>query len=223
MITKLFKARYFLNSDYFAARAGHNSSYVWKSLCSVKDVVWNSFKWSIETGTSISVWDPTWISSNYSIPQPSHMNPVLADVKVSDLFIPNSKQWHMENIYILFDGISAQHICNPLCSLRFSRINQIGGSKNMEITQFAMHTEISWLEVIMSSNTALTVNGIKSYGALLGCLPSRVCQDSRGFNCTVQCPFCDKQIDSLHVTTRFSLGLFYLLLMCLYVLNFLLV
>jgi len=112
LITKLLKVRYFPNSDYFAARASHNPSYVWKSLCSVKDVVWNGFKWSIGTWTSISVWDSTWISKNYSIPQPSHMNLTLADVKVSNLFIPNSKQWHMENIYILFDDISSQYICN---------------------------------------------------------------------------------------------------------------
>ena len=112
LITKLFKAKYFLNSDYFTARVGHNPSYVWKSLWSVKDVVRNGFKWSIGTGTRISVWDPSWISNNYSIPQPPLMNPALADVKVSDLFRPNSKQWHMENIYILFDNILAQHICN---------------------------------------------------------------------------------------------------------------
>jgi len=56
-ITRLLKAKYFPQSDYFRASIGHNPSYVWCSIWSAKDVIRRGFQWSIGTGEHIPVWD----------------------------------------------------------------------------------------------------------------------------------------------------------------------
>jgi len=38
------------------------------------------------------------------------MNSAMANPRVADLLIPNTKNWHMENICLLFDNVSAYHI-----------------------------------------------------------------------------------------------------------------
>jgi len=57
LITRLLKAKYFSRSDHFGASIGHNPSYVWCSIWSVKDVIRRGFHWSIGTGEHIPVWD----------------------------------------------------------------------------------------------------------------------------------------------------------------------
>jgi len=61
--TRLFKAKYFLRNDYFGASIGHNPSYVWRSIWSVKDVIRRGFQWSIGTGELIPVWNHPWLSN----------------------------------------------------------------------------------------------------------------------------------------------------------------
>jgi hypothetical protein len=111
LITRLFKARYFSNTDYLATSPSHNPSFVWRSLYNVKDVIRSGFKWSIWGDANIYVWDQSWICNNHVILRPVNMNPVMAAMKVSNLLHPNLKEWHTENIYILFDNNSANHIC----------------------------------------------------------------------------------------------------------------
>jgi len=212
LITRLFKARYFPNSDYFAASSGHNPSYVWRSLWNVKHVVRNGLKWSIGTGTNISVWDPSWICNNYNIPQPHLMNQAMADLKVSNLLVLNYKQWHTENIYLLFDNVSANIFPGHRILHRYSRIDQHGSSKKMGSIQSATFIETSRVEAILFRSTTLRDGGIRfgdaNYPPCIknfvwcvarGCLPSRVRLQTRGVNCTTQCPFCDSQEDNLHV------------------------
>jgi hypothetical protein len=49
LITKLFKAKYFPNSDFFGSSIGHNPSYVWRSIWSAKIIVQEGCKWNIGT------------------------------------------------------------------------------------------------------------------------------------------------------------------------------
>lgn len=47
LITRLFKAKYFPNCDFFESSIGHNSYYVCRSIWSSKFVVGGGYKWSI--------------------------------------------------------------------------------------------------------------------------------------------------------------------------------
>ena len=61
LVTRLLKAKYFPQGDYFGAGIGHNPSYVWRSIWSVKDVIRRGLHWCIGTGERIPVCDHPWL------------------------------------------------------------------------------------------------------------------------------------------------------------------
>nr|ABN08570.1 WW/Rsp5/WWP [Medicago truncatula] len=133
MITRLFKARYFPTSDYFAARSGHNPSYVWRSIWSVKSVLQNGFRWSIGTGTNILVWDPFWIQNGYSIPPPLEMNHAMANLKVADLLQLHTNNGTRRTLAFCLTKIQCAFLLVYVCSFFFlTKINDIHSFKLIE-------------------------------------------------------------------------------------------
>lgn len=59
-----------------------------------------------------------WSVKSHTIPQPTPMTPIMANLKVADFLQPHTKQWHYENTGILFGSMSAHQICRtPLLHL----------------------------------------------------------------------------------------------------------
>jgi hypothetical protein len=48
-------------------------------------------KWSIGTGTPIPLWDRNWLYDGSSIDKPTHLDPFLNNLTVSDCLLLNSK------------------------------------------------------------------------------------------------------------------------------------
>jgi hypothetical protein len=105
----------------------------------VKVVIQNGFKWSISSGTIILIWDPNWIRNEYVIPQPTVMNPAMDNPLVADLFISNTKNWHMENISLLFDDVLAYHISSTplLASVQHDRFDWKFEKNGVDLTNIA--------------------------------------------------------------------------------------
>ena len=135
----------------------------------------------------------------------------MADLKVSDLLVPNYKQWHTENIYLLFDNVSAQHICRtPLfVSVQQDRPTWKLKKNGIYLVRNAYRNIMGRSNIVQEHDIAGRWNqvwrcklppSIKNFvwRVARGCLPSKVRLQTRGVNCTTQCPFCDGQEDSLH-------------------------
>jgi len=63
LVSRLFKTRYFPNSNFFGAKIVTSLGYVWRNILSVKDVVKRGARWSIDTGNSIPLMDQPWLAS----------------------------------------------------------------------------------------------------------------------------------------------------------------
>lgn len=117
LITKLLKAKYYPQSDYFDASIGHNPSYVWRGLWTVRESVKRGMKWSIGTGDNISVWQQPWLPDQTCLTPTTELQEMWADLKVAHLFKPHSKQWNIDFIHYVFDPGTAQKIlATPLLS-----------------------------------------------------------------------------------------------------------
>jgi len=53
----LLNDKYFPQGDYFGVGICHSPSYVWRSIWSVKDVIWWGLHWIIGTEEQIPIWD----------------------------------------------------------------------------------------------------------------------------------------------------------------------
>ncbi|XP_058758252.1 uncharacterized protein LOC131631477 [Vicia villosa] len=112
LVSCLYKARYFPNCDFLKSEIGHNPSYVWRSIWSAKFMVRGGYKWSIGTGECISVWDQNWLYDSSVVSNLWPDNPMVENLKVSDLINPTGKHWKLNLIYPLVGGEVAQKIVN---------------------------------------------------------------------------------------------------------------
>jgi hypothetical protein len=55
LVAKIYKARYFPNSSFFDSKLGHNPSYAWRGIWKARYILMNGCRWTIGTGSSISV------------------------------------------------------------------------------------------------------------------------------------------------------------------------
>lgn len=84
LVSPLFKAGYFPNSDFIGSNIGHNSSYVWKSVFSAKIVVKQGARWWIGSSDNIPFLGAPWLKDHMSL---STTNPIfepLMQVKSCD-------------------------------------------------------------------------------------------------------------------------------------------
>jgi hypothetical protein len=112
LITRLLKAKYFPQSDYFGASIGYNPSYVWRSIWSAKDMIRRGFQWSIGTGEHIPIWDHPWLNNATRILPSTHHHLGWSSITVSNLLVTPQKQWNMELINASFDNATARNIFN---------------------------------------------------------------------------------------------------------------
>ncbi|CAK8542606.1 unnamed protein product [Lathyrus sativus] len=115
-VSRLYKARYFPNSDFLDSVLGHNPSYVWRSIWSSKFVVRGSYKWSIGSSESISIWNQNWLHDRTSLTNPWSHIPDVSNMKVVDLISNHGKQWNSDLIVPLVGEEVANKILNTALS-----------------------------------------------------------------------------------------------------------
>ncbi|XP_058779420.1 uncharacterized protein LOC131653326 [Vicia villosa] len=115
LVTRLYKAKYYPNCDFLDSSIGHNPSYVWRSIWSLKFMVQGGYKWSVGSGESIPAWGQIWLHDSTSLMNPWPNNPMISRLKFSDLMQPNVKQWSTNLIYSLVgEGIAEIVLNTPL-------------------------------------------------------------------------------------------------------------
>ena len=67
LFSKVFKGRYFGNTDPLDHPKSYPSSYGWQSICSARSLVKNGLIKRVETWQSISIWNDPWVPA----PRPS--------------------------------------------------------------------------------------------------------------------------------------------------------
>jgi len=75
LVTRLFKACYFPNSDFTGSMLGSNLSYVWKSIFTTKMVVKKGARWRIGTSANIPLFGALCLTNGMAI---ADDNPILA-------------------------------------------------------------------------------------------------------------------------------------------------
>ena len=76
---------------------GHNPSFVWQSLLSVRDVIVAGSKWKIGDGECIGVTTHKWLSHG-----PIFNGEPDPELKVSDLIDVDTRQWDRGEVHALF-------------------------------------------------------------------------------------------------------------------------
>ncbi|KAA3453822.1 Ribonuclease H-like superfamily protein [Gossypium australe] len=102
-------AKYFLNDQFLNSRLGNSSSYTWKSIWAVKDVLTKGLCWRVGTGINISINDDAWVPDAINFRLSSVVNS-MRDLKVNALIDNTERIWKMELIKNTFSEEDAGKI-----------------------------------------------------------------------------------------------------------------
>ncbi|KAA3466908.1 reverse transcriptase [Gossypium australe] len=90
LVARLFKAKYFSDSDFRNSSLGNSSSYVWCSIWATKDTLEKGLIWKVGTSTNILIFEDSWI--------PNYVNLINCNDKVAELINNNERDWNRELI-----------------------------------------------------------------------------------------------------------------------------
>ncbi|KAA3471107.1 reverse transcriptase [Gossypium australe] len=109
LVTRVFKAKYFLDSNFRNSHLGRSSSYVWHNIWATKDTLEKGLIWKVGTGKNISVFEDTWIPNYDNVRLTSGVGN-LQFVKVTELINSNEREWNRELIGNTFPEAEAELI-----------------------------------------------------------------------------------------------------------------
>jgi hypothetical protein len=106
LVARIFKARYFPSDTYLTAQLGHNPSYVWRNILRARFIVRGGARWSIGSGSSISILNDHWLSNGECID-----GSIIGAHFVQNVTI-NNKSWNEEVVRQVFSVDLAAKILN---------------------------------------------------------------------------------------------------------------
>jgi hypothetical protein len=106
LTSKINKARYFPQSDFFDAKVGHNPSVVWKSIRNSRFILGVGTRWRIGSGTDISHLNENRLFHASALSVQDTKETLAANLSVAEIIMPNEKNWNLPLISFLFEPSS---------------------------------------------------------------------------------------------------------------------
>lgn len=57
LVSRVYKTKYFADSNIFHSNLGHNSNFVWRSLLETKQLLLDDMRWRVGDGSNIQILD----------------------------------------------------------------------------------------------------------------------------------------------------------------------
>jgi len=95
LISRMYKAKYFLRCNFLDSTLGHNPSFVWRSICNSKFILRAGSRWRIGDGSSIPVWNNNWLLDNIIITPLVNDGSPLAYLRVKECLLQDLKAWNV--------------------------------------------------------------------------------------------------------------------------------
>ncbi|XP_019190788.1 PREDICTED: uncharacterized protein LOC109185263 [Ipomoea nil] len=110
LVARIFKARYYPNTDFLNASVGNNPSFPWRSIMAAQGLINRNVRRRIGNGDSTLVWGHPWLMRG-SEPRILSKKPAhLGEVKVSGLIDPTSATWDTPLLNELFSAVEVEQI-----------------------------------------------------------------------------------------------------------------
>ena len=102
-MTRIFKARYFLNTSFLKANLGSNPSFVWHNILSSQNLIRLGGRWRIENGCNVRIWSDPWLFNELNPYVKSPMCNGLENAHVDSLRKSDSNLWKEDILKDLFN------------------------------------------------------------------------------------------------------------------------
>jgi len=102
LTSRILKAKYYPTSSFLEAQVGSRASFIWRSICTARELLSHGLLWRVGNGQSINVWTDRWIPRpiTYSIQSPLRI--LGQQAVVEDLIDQRQGSWKSDLIHEVF-------------------------------------------------------------------------------------------------------------------------
>ena len=118
LCARTLKARYFPNASILDVSLCPNPSFIWCSVSSAKDIIFDRLRKRIDNGENTSVISDPWLLDEANPFLTTAIPTELKDIPVSSLMVPGKLQWDKDTIKDIFNFRGASTILNIPLSIR---------------------------------------------------------------------------------------------------------
>ena len=112
LITRVFKAKYFLHGEFLEANIGYRPSYAWHSIALARETLKLGLCWHIGDDQSVRIHSDPWVPLSGSFQVFSARDCLDPNERISILISEESYMWNREVIHSLFSDWDAKLICS---------------------------------------------------------------------------------------------------------------
>ncbi|PWA74859.1 hypothetical protein CTI12_AA246610 [Artemisia annua] len=96
---RILKTRYYPRGSFLDARIGYRPSFVWRSLCTARDIIRKGKRWNIGNGMKVRIWEDYWLEGFRTL----DYRPENSDYRVvNDLLEGDTNAWNHTLLLQLF-------------------------------------------------------------------------------------------------------------------------
>jgi len=209
IVARIYKARYFSNTDFLGARLGHNQSNIWRSIFASQVIVRGGQRWRIGDGRKIKVWADPWLREGGNSYISSEKVQGIENIRVADLMDSAGIGWNWDLIGEIFNERDKDAIA------RLALINREGEDKLIwkfdPKGNYTVKSAYRYAIETLVDNEEYRVGGewlkmwklqiphkikVFLWRALRGVLPMQMRLQDRGVPCTGICPFCETNYEN---------------------------
>lgn len=111
LLGRVFKVKYYPESNFLEEKLGNNPSYVWRSIMEAQILIKRGARWRVGDGRMIYITGQPWLPSLHN-PYITTQHDALIDTTVHSLMCTNSTEWDCDVIEDLFNVHDKQLIYN---------------------------------------------------------------------------------------------------------------
>lgn len=215
LVSRIYKARYFANSDFLQAKLGNSPSFIWRSVFAAKEVVSSGVRWRIDTGESIAITGQPWLQNDVN-PYITTVSQSIVNKTVSSLMCTEKRDWDIDVIRDVFNEEDQKSIMDV--QLEENNGQDVIVWKKEQTGVYSVRSAYRMLQEQKGKWSLQHNNGIwkclwkikappKSlnlvWRALSGCLPTMSQLLQKHVLVHERCPVCDQERETIsHVFTR---------------------
>ncbi|KAL0446293.1 UNVERIFIED_CONTAM: putative mitochondrial protein [Sesamum latifolium] len=159
LVGRMFKAKYYPNTDFFNAKLGGRPSFTWRSILGVRSLITAGSRWRVGDGEKIRIWHDRWLPRPF--PYTPTMHTQNDDTRVSSLIEHNTTEWNESRLQALFSPSEISCIKSiPLGKYTVDRIIWHFNTNGKFLVKSAHHLAVQIQSMHSPSSSSNLGNGI---------------------------------------------------------------
>lgn len=208
LVARVYRARYYPNSNFLSATIGGSPSFVWKSVLEAQSIIKEGVACRVGSGTTINVLKDPWLPDMYN-PYVTSMNVALEGITISSLFVTDEDRWDADILNDLFEDREV----NLILSIPINRSDSdVWYWRKERLGNYSVKTAYTMIQMKKSGHNtdnfsvcwkrlwALKIpSKVKHFmwRAITGCLPAKTQLQQKHVNVDVVCPMCNHAPESI--------------------------